>query len=805
MIANCRVYPRINSRGQHTEQPLAHSKKELPLSDKTSCAFLPSHQHPPLRLKAIASIILVISGPIFATAQQTQTSSDTVQYEFKPQTPYPTDGLSLAFPTVALFIGVSDYGEAAKVTSTPAHSLGAAVMYDTFVGAAANAENKALFIPSVNYFKGGAEAICGLVFSPDQSYIASGSKDGTVTLWSGTMFGSVIGASKRKGNACALAFSPDSSELVAGGSDGDAVIQPIKANKAPIVLKHPACVCSAAFSPDGSKILTTSLDGATRIWEAGGTKEPLVLQAEQVCASGKAEEEQCADAPVAAFSPDGKSVVTSSCKTLRLWNLDHPGEPALLGEDTASIHSVSFLPDGSEVVSGTDKGVTRWPVKQAHQPDGRDAPSTPHGIHIDSREAIRSLQLSHDGQYALFNTESGGAWMEVLKGAHKTLVPRPDREGQGGFTIGFAIDQGTIPSGRKRSRIEAAALSPDARYVVAGYDDGSIGIHPGINLPEGRAFRADNQFLLADLKFDKTATSIMAIWYLRQLHGGSRDLVYNPPKDRPDDSDDPRFLQLGRGEPVTRQRIFSALTAAIERAEQTAALQQNAVLVVYVAAHGWIGTDGRQYFLPADANSSNAGTWIAFDDFLSPIKAFLTVPSRDRSDGPDRAAVVIFDTCQTRLGSSQTTPTVSSTDEPINLFVIETTSPGQYAWHWTGNLESTEFTSTDSWTRRFGVTHKDRPKHTESKSDYSFRMSMFPYASHWALNSLIKHRSQFATPDKRKIPLSEWIVNTQDAMTALEEGIPEVKETGQAQTVRVRNSKLRFAIFEVEQNASTPR
>ena len=800
-----RIYSQISAKRPFLQEWFASLRKEYvpPLSGTRDISPAPG-QRRRLSFPVVASLLLVIVSPIFTPAQQTQTSSFTFQWEIPPKTPYPTDGLSLAVPTVGLFIGVSDYGAGAGFDHTPAHTLGAAVMYDAFVGAATNAEKHSLFIPTVNYFKGGTEAVCGVVFSPDQAYIASGSKDGTVTLWgTGTRFGSVISANKRKGSACALAFSPDSSQLIVGGSDGDVVIQTINAERAPIVLKHPAGVCGAAFSPDGSKILTTSLDGATRIWEAAGTKEPLVLPADQKCDSEKVEDEPCVNAPRAAFSPDSKSVARSSCKALQLSSLDHPRNPVLLGEETVPIHSVSFVPDGSIVVSSTDKGVTGWPVKPAHP----DASSTPNGSHTDFGSGLRSFELSRDGKYLLFITESGNAWIQDGKYIHKTSVPRPDRKDDRGMTIGFSIDQGTIPAGRSTSRIEVASLSPDARYLVAGYEDGSIGIHPAINLPEPRAFRADDQFLLADMNFDKTPTSILVIWYLRQLRATARDLHYHPPKNSPDGSEDPNFLQLGRGEPVTRQRIFTALTAAIEKAQQTEALRQNAVLIVYVAAHGWIGTDGRQYFLPADADKSNPNTWIAFDDFLSPIKEFLRAPSAlNNGDGPDKAAIVIFDTCQTRLGSPESARSVSSTDAPKNLIVVEATSPGQYAWHWTGNLESTEMTTSDKSTTRFGITHRSRPKDTNTKSDYSSRMSMFPYASQWALNKLIDYRSKFPDTEKREITLHEWLMNTQDAMTALEEGIPEVKQMGQAQTVQVQNNtdEMNPYIFQVEQNASPP-
>ncbi len=760
----------------------------------------------------------------------------TLQYEYKPKVPYPTDGLSFSFPTVGLFIGVSDYGEPAKVTSTPAHALGAAVMYEAFVGAATRSENEALAIPAKNYFQGGDSAICALVFSPDGLYFASGSKDGTVKIWSGTRPGVLLSSSKHKDNACAIAFSRDSTQLVTGGSEGDAVIRSIGESKATITLKHPAGVCSVAFSYSGSKILTTSLDGSTRVWETARTQEPLALPPEQDCPPEKREVQSCADATVAAFGPDENTVVTSSCSAVRLWSLDKPGESKLLGKHKTPVNSVSLSPDGTKLVSVADDELSLWRVGDAsgqpqiaRNPNGRNALFSPDGTLLASADAsgfvrlynistmkettslggfntpVKSMQFSENGQYLLVTAKIGGAWMvDVNSPNTATVVPRPYRSEQPDFTIKFAIDEGLIPSRRKSVATEVAALNADASYVVAGYEDGSVGIHPGLGRTEKMGSRLENQVLLGDLKFDQTATSIMAIWYLEQLDGASKKLNYHNPKGRSDDSVDlPDFLRLGRGEPVTRERIFGALSDAIQKAERTRQEQEAALLVVYVAAHGWIGPDGRQYLLPSDADASNPSTWIAYEDFLSPIKDFLTSrsPTGERDLKPQRGAIVIFDTCQIFLASSQESAVVSSADDPLNLTVIESTSPGQYAWHWTGRLNSTELTTTYKSTSKFGLTHNAGPKQADTKSDYPARMSMFPYASQWALNSLIKAKGSQANADERTIPLGEWIANTQEAVRLLQNDIPEVKETGHVQTIQFRNPhQPNFPVFEVDKN-----
>ena len=69
---------------------------------------------------------------------------------------------------------------------------------------------------------------------------------------------------------------------------------------------------SAAFSPDGKRIVTASEDKTARLWDAETGKQigaPLVGHEDGVTS--------------AAFSPDGKRIVTASAdKTARLWDAE---------------------------------------------------------------------------------------------------------------------------------------------------------------------------------------------------------------------------------------------------------------------------------------------------------------------------------------------------------------------------------------------------------------------------------------------------------------------------------------------------
>jgi WD40 repeat protein len=112
-------------------------------------------------------------------------------------------------------------------------------------------------------------------------------------------------------------------------------------------------VSSAAFSPDGKRIVTASQDTTARLWDSE-TGRPIgaPLQGHGWLSS-------------AAFSPDGRRIVTAAHdNTARLWDAEtgRPiGEP--LRGHRASVFSAAFSPDGKRIVTASnDKTARLWTI-----------------------------------------------------------------------------------------------------------------------------------------------------------------------------------------------------------------------------------------------------------------------------------------------------------------------------------------------------------------------------------------------------------------------------------------------------------
>nr|NCR75131.1 hypothetical protein [Microcystis aeruginosa K13-06] len=123
------------------------------------------------------------------------------------------------------------------------------------------------------------------------------------------------------------------------------------------LLAHQGYVITAAFSPDGKRIVTASWDKTARVWDAETGREIASLNGHQNTVI------------TAAFSPDGKRIVTASWdNTGRVWDAETGREIASLNGHQGYVITAAFSPDGKRIVTASsDKTGRVWDAETGRE------------------------------------------------------------------------------------------------------------------------------------------------------------------------------------------------------------------------------------------------------------------------------------------------------------------------------------------------------------------------------------------------------------------------------------------------------
>ena len=313
-----------------------------------------------------------------------------------------------------------------------------------------------------------------------------------------------------------LAFSPDGTWLATGSTDFTAQLWNVSDSLAPpVVLRgHEGPILRMAFSHDGRHVATASKDQTVRLWSVSSpTAEPLELRtpdgstrlrlwdlsgAELPSAPRTLDNEQMslqagtvfspdgkwiAVAPrtddndvvhlfstsshahyvvhdrggifaAAIFSPDGRWLVTAGVRdpTIKLWDLqasDPTSAPRLLHGHTTPVRSLAISADGHRLVTGArrnpslgarDRSVFVWDLSAA------DPSRSPIAL---AGGDVRAVAISADGRYVVT-----GSWEPDFDARIWDLSPQPSFKRPIRLTF--------------KDRVYDVAISPDARWVAVG-------------------------------------------------------------------------------------------------------------------------------------------------------------------------------------------------------------------------------------------------------------------------------------------------------------------------------------------------
>ncbi|BBD60768.1 WD-40 repeat-containing protein [Nostoc sp. HK-01] len=341
-------------------------------------------------------------------------------------------------------------------------------------------------------WRGHKEGVISVTFSPNGDSIISVGFDGTVCLWD--LEGNAITQPwhGHEAKIICIAFSPDSKFIVSGSSDSTVRLWDIQGNPIGQPWRgHEGRVNSVAFSPDGKFIISGSCDRTIRLWDIDGNS---------ITQPWRGHEGQVNSL---AFSPDGKLIVSSSDKTVRLWELDQILQDRVIGRSQRKyenwVNSVAFSPDGKWIVSASNDSTVRlWdidgnPIVQPwrrHEKEVNSVAFSPDGKSI--------VSASNDSTVRLWDID-GNPITQPWRGHEKevnSVAFSPD-----GKLIVSASNDSTVrlwdidgnpitqPWRGHEKEVNSVAFSPDGKLIVSASNDSTVRLWDIDGNPIGQPWR----------------------------------------------------------------------------------------------------------------------------------------------------------------------------------------------------------------------------------------------------------------------------------------------------------------------------
>ncbi|MDQ2716530.1 MAG: WD40 repeat domain-containing protein [Chloroflexota bacterium] len=202
-------------------------------------------------------------------------------------------------------------------------------------------------------YRGHTDHVTSVAWSPNGTYIASGSFDQTVQVWAanpGTHFQPFIYHGHTAG-VQAVAWSPDSQRVASGAIDKTVQVwDALTGEHGALYRGHSATVTTVAWSPDGRTIASGGDDGTVRLWDVASGAQKYVYRGHQ------------AGINAVVWSPDSQRTASGSAdNTVQIVDATTGKHVYTYRGHTNKVSSVSWSPDGKSIVSGSwDKTAQVW-------------------------------------------------------------------------------------------------------------------------------------------------------------------------------------------------------------------------------------------------------------------------------------------------------------------------------------------------------------------------------------------------------------------------------------------------------------
>jgi WD40 repeat protein len=229
----------------------------------------------------------------------------------------------------------------------------------------------------------------------------------------------------------------------------------------------------AAFSPDGKRVITASEDNKAHIWDAetGEHLTSLIGHDKAVWS--------------AAFSSDGARAVTASDDgTARIWNAETGEELlAVINRQGASLRRAAFSPDSARIVTASIDNMARiWDANtgkqlvelRGHGGEVYSAAFSPDGERIVTASLDKAARIwdARTGKPLVKPLKHRGEVYSAAFGRDGTRIVTASEDGTVGiWNAKTGEADGQLTTKGKDDKFSAAAFSPDGvRIVTASYD-----------------------------------------------------------------------------------------------------------------------------------------------------------------------------------------------------------------------------------------------------------------------------------------------------------------------------------------------
>lgn len=242
--------------------------------------------------------------------------------------------------------------------------------------------------PLLRTLEGNTRTARSVSFSLDSRFVASGSNDGSIKVWSADTGQCLHTLKGHKGHVSSIAISHDSQTIYSGSEDGSVRVWSVTLGTCErILFEGLASVTDISLSLDGL-LASVSVDWTLRLWNSSGTLR-------QVLKTPSGPPGPYGPLLSVDFSQDKTLVVASSDKGyLFIWNVETGLLVGQMFAKASDVHAVVFSPDSTRIAATSADGVRLW-TRATHDDDGWSSTKQ----ELRATWTVWALAFSHDAQW----------------------------------------------------------------------------------------------------------------------------------------------------------------------------------------------------------------------------------------------------------------------------------------------------------------------------------------------------------------------------------------------------------------------